>query len=280
MAIKGKELPSSKAIAAVLTDEQAAALLDLFPVEQSFVRVQLPRFGMVSQDKFEGKGKLAKLVAEAGMFFTEHATDEVNPVDGKKIWERVDLGTQVEGIVIFQRKQLRMYDEGTQKYTSSPIYDSNDEQVSLFCDRQKIATDTPENLKKMYPGVSRTGKAISNLQEDRILYVLLHDDEEQKVYQLNLHGTSMYAFLDYARKNPVPTLLTSFCSEPKENGSTNWNQMTFTQFRKITPEEASVVLEKVGEIKAGIAAEKAYFSRSAAVSTEADKEFAALGEAK
>lgn len=274
MATKGKE------VVTVLSDEQAAALLDLFPVEQSFVRVQLPRFGMVSQDKFEGKGKLAKLVAEAGMFFTEHQGEELDPSTGKKLWERVELGTQVEGIVIFQRKQLRMYDESTQKYTSSPIYDSNDELVSIFCDRQKIATDTPENLKKMYPGVSRTGKAISNLQEDRILYVLLHDDEEQKVYQLNLHGTSMYAFLDYARKNPVPTFLTSFSSEPKENGSTNWNQMTFVPYRKITPEEASAVLEKVGEIKAGIAAEKAYFSRGAAVSTEADKQFAALGEAK
>lgn len=271
MATKGKE------VVQVLTDEQAAALLDLFPVEQSFVRVQLPRFGMVSQDKFEGKGKAAKLVAEAGMFFTEHQTEDLDPNTGKKLWERTDLGTQVEGTIIFQRKQLRMYDEVNNVYTSSPIYDSNDEMVSLFRDRQKIATDTPDKLKAMYPGVSRTGKAKSELNEDRILYVILHDDAEQKIYQLNLHGTSMYSFIDYARKQPVPTLLTSFSSEPKENGSTNWNQMTFTQYRKLTPEEASVVIEKVNEIKAGIAAEKAYFSRAVAVDTAADKEFAALG---
>lgn len=276
MATKGKEIVQT------LTDEQAAALLAEFPVEQSFVRVQLPRFGMVSQDKFEGKGKNAVLVAEAGMFFTEHQLDEKDPVTGKKLWEKKDIGTQVEGIVIFQRKQLRMYDESTQKYTSSPIYDSNEEIVSLFCDKVKVASDTPEKLKKLYPGVSKkTGKPISNLQEDRILYVLLHDDEEQKIYQLNLHGTSMYSFLDYSRKNPVPTLLTSFSSEPKENGSTQWNQMMFTEYRKITPAEASVVIEKVHEIKEGIAAEKAYFARdTVVVESQADKDFAALGSAK
>ena len=49
----------------VLTDEQAAALLDAYPVEQSFVRINLPRLGLVSQDKHEGRGKNAVLVAEA-----------------------------------------------------------------------------------------------------------------------------------------------------------------------------------------------------------------------
>lgn len=277
MATKDKEVPVSRALVQTLTDEQAAALLAQFPVEDTFVRTLLPRLGMISQDKFEGKGKNAVLVAEAGMFFTEVPSDELDPATGKKMWNKTDLGTEIEGIIIFQRKQLRMYDESTQKYTSSPIYDSNDELVTIFCDRQKVATDTPENLKKMYPAVSRAGKPTSKLQEDRILYVLLNNDEEHQIHQLNLHGTSMYAFLDYARKNPVPTVLTTFNSKPKENGSTNWNQMTFVASRKITPEEFSAVSAKQQEIKEGVAAEKAYFSRDTAAETAVDKEFAALG---
>lgn len=269
-------MKKSQEVAAVLTDEQAAALLAEMPVESSFVRTQLPRLGMVSQDKFEGKGKNAVLVEEAGTFFTEVQTNEADEA-GKKTWEKTELGTEIDGVILFQRKQLRYYDEGTQEYTSSPIYDSNEELVPLFKNRVKVATDTPENLKKSYPGLTRAGKPTSKLNEDRILYVM----HGEVLYQVNLHGSSMYAFLDYSRKNAVPTVVTTFNSTPEKNGSTEWNKMSFKVSRRITPEEAHVVLAKVKEIKDGIAAEKAYFNRDAAPASvqvsAADQQFNALG---
>lgn len=267
-------IKGSKEVAVVLSDEQAAALRAEYPVEATFNRILLPRLGMFSQDKFEGKGKNAKLVQEAGMFYTEHQDDEVDEETGKKEWVKEECGNEIEAIILFQRKQLRYYDEGTQKYTLSPIYDSDEEIVPLFTDKVKVATDVPRNLKKMYPGLTRAGKPTSKLGEDRILYVWYNEE----VYQLNLHGTSMYSFLDYARKTIIPTVLTRFNSEAKEVGSTNWNQMTFTAARKITSDEASVVIEKVREIKAGIAAEKAFFSKDATEESAVDKEWKALDE--
>lgn len=248
---KGTELTTE------LSEEQLAVLRSEYPVEQAYTRILLPRLGLVSQDKYEGKGKAAKLVAEAGMFFIEHQSVDVDEATGKRMWTREDLGNVIEGIIIYQRKQLRFYDETTKKYTSSPIYDSNDKVVPLFCDKVKVAVDTPDNLKKMYPGVSKkTGKPKSNLEEDRILYVLYNDE----MYQMNLRSTSMYAFFAYARQTLAPSVVTTFGSEPKENGATQWNQMNFHAKRKVTPKEASMIIEKVGEIKSGIADEKAFFA--------------------
>jgi len=266
---------ATKEMVKVLTDEQAAALLDAYPVEQSFVRIHLPRLGLVSQDKHEGRGKNAVLVAEAGMFYTEQKTDELDE-NGKAVYAKTDLGSEIEGVIVFQRKQLRFYDEANQEYTSSPIYDSNEELVPLFKNKVEIARNTPDNLKKMYPGLTRLGKPTSKLNEDRILYVVMGED----LYQMNLHGTSMYAFLDYARKNPIPTVVTDFGSEAKEAGATNWNQMTFKVKRRITPEEAQIVLAFQAQIKEAIAAEKAYYKKddasSASASVSADKTFDAL----
>ena len=56
-------------VTTTLTDEQRALLGQMTPQEQGFTRIQLPRLGMYSQDKFEGKGKSAVLVKEAGMFY-------------------------------------------------------------------------------------------------------------------------------------------------------------------------------------------------------------------
>ncbi len=271
---KGQEVAIS------LTAEQEAELRAEYPAEQSFTRILLPRLGMYSQDKTEGKGKAMKVVAEAGTFFTEHQSDEVDEETGKKVWDKKELGSEIDAIILFQRKQLRFYDESDKTYTSSPIYDSNDEEIPLFKNKVKIATDTPDNLKKMFPGVSKkTGKEKSNLQEDRILYVLYGQD----IYQMNLHGTSMYSFLDYARKlNPLaPSMVvTTMNSEPKENGSTQWNQMTFKNARRISAEEGHVVLEKVRQIKEGIAAEKAYYNAGAAADNgeaAANEQFKQLG---
>lgn len=251
---------------AILDEHALAELKASFPVEAGFTRVFLPRLGMNSQDKFEGKGKSAKLVKEAGQFFKEVQTDEVDE-EGKKVWNKEDLGTEIEGIILYQRKQLRMFDEATEKYTSSPIYDSEDDVVPLFCDKKEVAKGTPAELKAMYKFLDKDGKEKSKLEDNRILYVLMNGD----VYQMNLRGSSMYSWLTYARKVSPPTVVTAFGSEAKEKGSINWNQMTFTPKRGISPEELNVVMEKVSEIKQGIEAEKNYYSKNSKDEIDAEQ---------
>jgi hypothetical protein len=247
----------TKEITTAASNEALELLRQSYPVEQGFTRTMFPRLGLVSQDKTEGKGKAMKVIAEAGTFYTEKQTEELDE-DGKKIWDKADVGTSVEGIILFQRKQLRFYDSATETYTSSPIYDTDDEVIPLFCNKQEVDKGTPTELRgrEIYKGQSAKGKPISKLEENRILYVLLNDE----VYQLNLRGTSMYAFLTYARKTLPPAVLTSFGSEQKEHGSISWSQMTFKAVRNLDAKEIADVQEKINEIKEGVAAEKGFYA--------------------
>lgn len=239
-----------------LTDEQRALLEQMTPQEQGFTRIMLPRLGMYSQDKFEGKGKSATLVKEAGMFYTEVKTDEKGG-EGKKIWKKDEIGTSIEGVILYHRKQLSHYDEASEKYTSSPIYDSAEDIVPLFCDKKEIHRGTPAELKAKYAYTDpKDGKVKSSLEELRVLYVL----KDNQVYQMSLRGSSMWSFSTYAKSCLVSAVLTRFSSEAKENGAIAWNQMTFDAVREITPEEASVVVDNVQKIATSIASEKAYFA--------------------
>src|ERR1035437_9924377 len=94
---------------AVVDQASIEALRQAYPVEQGFNRIQLPRLGYVSQDRFEGKGKEAKVVTEAGTFVLETETSEVDK-DNKKIWSKEEIGNKIEGVILFQRKQLSLYD--------------------------------------------------------------------------------------------------------------------------------------------------------------------------
>lgn len=239
-----------------VSEEALALLRESYPVEQSVNRILLPRIGLVSQDKTEGKGKAMKVVQEAGTFYIERQTDEINE-EGKKVWAKEDIGTSFEGIILFQRKQLRFYDSATESYTSSPIYDNDDEIVPLFKDKQEVDRAKPSELKarKEYKGVSAKGKAISKLEENRILYVL----KDGEVFQLNLRGTSMFAFMAYAKKVLPPSVLTSFGSEPKENGSIAWSQMTFRAMRHLDESEVTDIHAKIVDIKDAIVREKAQY---------------------
>lgn len=274
----GKELmvPASEEALALLRQE--------YPTEMGFNRTLLPRFGLVSQDVTEEvrdpktKKKTLNIVAEAGTLYTEkQGEEEEEGEDGvkRKKWERTDLGAETEGVILYQRKQLKYYDESTEKYTSSPVYDTDDEVIPLFLEKKEIARGTPLELKKLYPGVNQAGKAVSKLEDNRILYVLIDGD----IHQLNLRGSSMYSFLTYARKTLPPSVLTKFSSEAKEKGSINWNMMTFEAVRGLTESEVQEVLEKVGEIKGGIETEKAYYAANApsdeqaASKKQADEDF-------
>lgn len=247
---------NSRAVALVASDKELAALRNEFPIESSYQRILLPRLGLISQDVTEGRGKSLKVIAEAGIFYIDRQEDEENAETGKKDWNREELGTSVEAIILYQRKQLRFYDG--EKYTSSPIYDSNDEVVPLFKDKAEVARGIPKELQARpeFQGTTAKGKPTSKLEENRILYVLYKGE----IYQLNIRGTSMFAFFKYSREVTPNTVLTEFDSEPKENGATKWNQMTFKKVRVITSKEAKEVMERIQSLKEGILAEKAFYA--------------------
>lgn len=260
----------------VASDDALAALKSEYPTEATFSRKVLPRLGMISQDVMEGKGKAMKVVTEAGTFFTEVETDEIDPETKKKIWEKEELGDEIEGIILYQRKQLRYYDEANETYESTPVYDDENDILPLFSNKKEIDRGTAAELQSRprFAGLTAKGKPKSKLEDNRILYVLYKGD----IYQFNVRGTSMYAYKQYCRdlaaQNLSPnTQMTTFNSEARENGSTRWNQTTFVSARTITKEEASDVIEKVREIKEGIAVEKAFYaSKTAAGPTQYDGE--------
>lgn len=263
------------AVAVKLSDEALQALKQDFPMEDTYQTVLLPRISMASQDVTEGKGKSMKVVTEAGTFFTEIQDEEETDENGKKVWNKDEIGTELEAVILFQRKQLRYYNESDETYTSSPVYDSDDEIIPLFCNKAEVARDTPVNLKarEEFQAV-REGKQYSRLEDNRILYVLY----DKKIFQINLRGSSMYSYMTYVRElnkkgTLPPAVVTKFSSEPMEKGSIEWNKMTFVDIRPVTEAEYQTINLHIQEIKAGIAEQKRFFATKAAQKSEADEEF-------
>lgn len=257
---------NTKAIQTTASEEQLAILRSEFPQEAGFQRILIPRFGMFAQDKTEGKGKAMKVVSEAGMFYLDRETEELDE-NGKKVWEKEEIGSEVNVHIIFQRKQLKYYDEKTESYTSSSIYDTDDEIIPLFSNKAEVDKGTPAELKarEIYE-FEKDGKKRSKLEDNRILYVLYKDE----LFQLNLRGSSMYSWMSFLRKISSPAAyLIKLSSEAKEKGSIAWNQMTFEVVRDITGEEAGVIIAKVKEIKEAIDAEKEFFAKNTAKKSEA-----------
>jgi hypothetical protein len=234
-------------------DEALLAELDqAYPKEVGgFTRISLPRIAFASQDVTEGKGKAMTVVTEAGTFFTERQGDELNE-EGKKKWNKEEVGSAMQAVILYRRYQLSYYDEATEEYTSSPVFDSMDEVVPLFKAKQQIAKGTPAQLKDLYKFVDKDGKTKSRLKDNRILYVL----KDGELFQMNLHGSSMYSFLKYERTVNPPTVLTAFASEPQEKGSIAWNMITFKPVRPLDNTELAEVVGKVREIKEAIGLEK------------------------
>lgn len=253
---------SSKEIA-IVDPQMLAELKDMYPQETGgFNRIKLPRLSYFAQDVIEGKGKTSKVVIEAGTFFEEHETDEVNPETKKKVWDKKEIGPTFDGIILYHRYQLSFYDEATELYTSSPVFDSQDEVMPLWCDGKQIAKGTPAELKKLYKFVGEDGKEKSKLKDNRIVYVLYKNE----LFQLNLHGSSMYSFMKYVRTVNPPTVITTFASEFQEKGKIQWNMMTFNSKNSIAPEMFPEIVARVKEIKMAIQLEKG-------VSTELPKKY-------
>lgn len=253
--IKSKK---STAITTVANEEQLALLRSEFPQEEGFKTIQLPRLGMFAKDKTEGKGKSMKVVSEAGTFFIEKETEELDE-NKKKIWEREELGDEIKVNIIFQRKQLKYFDEKTETYTSSTIYDNDDEIIPLFCNKAEIDRGTPAELKAREAYTyEKDGKKMSSLEDNRILYVLYKGE----LYQMNLRGSSMYSFKSFLRQCPSPAAyLLKLSSEGKVKGSNEWNQMMFEIDRDITGAEANEIIGKIKEIKEGINLKKEFFAK-------------------
>lgn len=259
-------MSKTKELAVAPSEEAIIALQNSFPVEQGFTRIQLPRLGFYSQDQVEGKGKAMKVTTVAGTFYTEEQSDEIDEDTGKKVWNKNEIGDSIEATIIYRRKQLKFFDG--EKYTSSPVYDNDDEVIPLFRDKVEVDRGTPQELKakKEYQGVNAKGKAISKLEDNRVLYVLY----KEQIYQLSLRGTSMYSFMTYAKNVLVPSVVTRISSESKENGAIAWNQMVFESVRKLDSNEVNDVLARSKEISDGIKMEKDYYKN-------ADKDFEKIG---
>ena len=262
-------MSKSKEVTTVASQEVINQLSGAYPVESGGLRIILPRISMKSQDETEGKGKAMKVVTEAGTFFVESETDEINEETGKKVWIKEDIGKSFEGIIIFKRKQLRYYDESNETYTSSPIYDNDTDIIPLFCNKKEIARGTPADLKAREEyAFEKDGKKKSKLEDNRVLYVL----KDGELYQLSLRGSSMYSLMSYERSTNVPGVLTKFDSEAMENGKVCWNKMTFKVVRALNSDEAELATQEQKRIIAAVQIEKASYANKAVEAKSADDE--------
>lgn len=273
---KSKEL-------AVVDESTLAELGGAVAQEASYTRMLLPRLSFASKDKTEevgtGKNKKINVLMAAGTYFIERETEEtVTREDGTegKVWdkEEFDEETPPEGIIIFKRKQLRYYDD-EEGFTSSPIFggeDGEDEEndiISLFKGGKRVDQGTVKELQKKYPHkLSKKGAKIPQLALENILYVIL----DGELLQMNLKGSSQWAFRDYTKKVKVATVITRFTSEENEVGDNRFNSMQFNSVRPLTADEAQVAVAKLREIKQAINDEKAYFAGLTPTDSNEDEE--------
>jgi hypothetical protein len=251
----------------IMTTADEALLAQLtaaYPQEAGVNRLLLPRLTFKSQDVMEGTGKAKKVVIEAGTFFTEKMTDDKDE-SGKNVWEKEELGLNIEGFIVYRRKQLRFYDEPNDTFYSTPVYDDVNDVLPLFKGKDKHATGTTADLKALFEYVNEEGKTRSKLEDNVVLYILYAGE----LYQMGLRGSSMYSFKDYERKaSPsVSAVLTHFNSQPQEKGSISWNQMTFTALRTVNTDEAHAILAHQADIKHHIELERAFYAQQNAVPT-------------
>lgn len=256
-----------KELQTVVNEESLAFLRSEFPQEQGFRKIVFPRLGLVTQDITEGRGKNMKVITEAGTFFIERASDELDE-NGKKVFEKEEIGMDFEGTIIYQRRQLKYYDESNEKFVSSPVFDTDNDIVPLFCDKKEIARGTPAELKaRPEYSFEKDGKQKSKLEEARILYIL----KDGELFEMNIRGSSMYSYMSYARKTLPPAVLTKFSSEAMEKGQIAWNKLVLSDVKKLDQAEVDKVMTKISEIKEEIGKEQAYFKNMEDANTIAVK---------
>lgn len=258
-----------------LSKEQLEVLNNAYPVEEGSNRTQLPRFGMLSKDIVEesgsGKNKKINVIEAAGTFYIERDLGEVN-AEGKKVWTKEYLkGETVDVIIAYHRRQLRKYDSSLEKFISSPIFDTADQVIPLYLDKQVIKRGTQAQLQSMYPALTQKGKPTSDLKEETILFVIYKDE----LYQMNISQSSKWEFMSYKKGINPSSVITTLGSTEETFGKNTYRKLTFKNKRLIDSDEFEIVRNSQDSIKESVEADKKLYLKS-----QADADFDALPEAK
>jgi hypothetical protein len=269
-----------------LSAEELAILDESYPVSEDSAKLSLPRFGMLSKDitqeEGKGKNKTIKVLESAGTFYTEKDLGEVNEKTGKKVWTKDFLGEEVEVIIAYERKQLRKYDSSLKKFISSPLYDSSDQVVPLYLDKQVIKRGTPAELQSLYPALTQKGKPTSDLKEETVLFVVY----EGELYQMSLSQSSKWSFKDYKKNINPSKVITKMSSVEETFGTNSYRKISFVKDRYLTQEEFDMVNESQGILNDKVSSDAQYFlqqSSNPALASGKDaelEELAASGDKK
>lgn len=247
-----------------------AKLRENTPVEEGYTRVRLPKLGCYSQDQTietkdeKGKKKI-EVVAEAGIFYTEEKVGEE--------YVKTEIGTNILMRVVYTRKKLSHYDANTKIFISSSLYDSDNDEVTLFKAGKVYLRGIASELRNLpeFQEIDKEGKPKSKLEVNRVLYVLY----DGKPHEMTLRGSSMYSFSTFSKSVSLVTAIeVAVTSEAKEKGSIHWNQLVFTRTRDLNNEEIMETIAMQEEIKEAIQAEKEFFSKQTpvAIPIRADEE--------
>lgn len=246
---------TTKEVAAPISAELAAQIMGNIPVEEGYQETQFPRINFVSKDVTEEKKvagkKVIDIITEAGTFVKEVYDPE------SKEFNKEELGKTIDVTFVFERKQLKHYSE-SEGYTSSPIFDTDEDIIPLFNNKKTVARGTAPELcaKADYTEIVE-GKKRSTLKEEKILYVLY----EGEMHQMAIRGSSGWNFSKYKKGERISLVVTTIDSEEAENGSNRYSKMIFSKARDLNGTEAMEVLEYQNEIKGGIADKNAYFAK-------------------
>jgi hypothetical protein len=254
-----------------LSEQQLSVLNENYPVSTDENRQSFPRFGMLSKDITEetGKGKTKKIdvIEVAGTFYTEKDKGETNE-DGKSVWTREYLeGETADVIVAFHRYQLRRFDSSLNKFYSTPVYDTPDQVLPLYLDKQIVMKGTEKELQSKYPKLTQKGKPSSDLGKNTILFVLYKDE----LYQLNLSVSSGWAFSAYKRSINPSTVVTTLGSTEETFGTNTYRKMSFTKGRSIDVNEFEQVSENQTTLKTTVENDSKLYLGTGEI--EADKNF-------
>lgn len=245
-----------------LTPEQLQVLNSAYPVNEEGDKLVLPRLGMLSKDIIKetgtGKSKKIEVIEAAGTFYTESDKGEADE-NGKKIWTKDFIdGETIDVQIVYHRYQLKRFDKGLEKFYSTPVYDTADQVLPLYLDKQIVKRGTEEELKALYPKLTQKGKPSSDLNKMTILYVIYNGE----LHQMNLSVSSGWEFSGYKRKVNPSTVVTTLSSVEETAGSNIYRKMMFNIKRVINSEEFDLVTDNQMAIKAQAEADSKFLLAS------------------
>jgi hypothetical protein len=255
----------------VLSQEQLDILNSSYPVSDESSRLSLPRLGLLSKDITEesgsGKNKKITVLEVAGTFYTESDQGEVDEDTGKKVWTKEFIeGDTIDVIISFHRKQLRKFDSSLNKFISTPVYDTADQVLPIYLDKQIIKRGTPAELQALYPALTLKGKPTSDLKEETILYVIFND----VLHQMNISQSSKWEFKTYSKGVNPSTVITTLGSTEETFGTNTYRKLSFKNKRMITGEEFETVNENQTLIRETVESDKRFLLGSGEVKTDDD----------